>query len=161
MDADISRASIPEQNDPHDWNSWDHYINIHEQRIGAHPFIDHTKPHTLTFTYYEDEDILELSGRVYCYRDVIVEVEKLYETRYFGNILKIRGYSYLYVAWVRNGHPVVRYHNVHFYDDDYHHRAFNVLTGEPLFHETLRRYQFPTLTDVLDEVELLTRCLDL
>ena len=68
--------------------------------------------------------------------------------------------SYRYAAWVEGGHPVLRYHNVHWNDDDYHHRVFNPLTGEETGYETLFRYQFPVFTEVLDELELITRVLE-
>ena len=42
---------------------------------------------------------------------------------------------------------------MHRNDSDYHHRVFNWRTGEQVLHETLERYQFPTLSEVLDEVQ--------
>jgi len=43
---------------------------------------------------------------------------------------------------------------------EYHHRVFDPNTGEQIFYETLTRFQFPTFSEVLDEVELLTRELE-
>lgn len=157
MDASLSRASIPERNDPHDWNTWDHYRNIHERRINEHPFIDHSTPNPLKFLETGDEGVLLLQGQVYCFRGVAPEVEKWYASRYFGHLRKVRCYSYRYAAWVQAGHPVLRYHNVHRNDNEYHHRVFNPLTGEEAGHETLFRYQFPLFTEVLEELELITR----
>ncbi len=157
MDAGISRSSIPPRNDPHDWNSWDHYRTIHEERLANHPFIDPSQPHTLEFTFDEDEGILLLNGQVYCLNDVILEVEKWYETRYFGRILRVRAFSYRYVAWVKNGNSILRYHNIHVNDSYYHHRVFDWRTGEQILYERLERYQFPTFPEVLDELDALTR----
>ena len=160
MDAVLSRASIPERADPHDWNTWDHYRNIHERRLEEHPFVDHSNPNTLEFLDVGSEGILSLQGRVYCFRGVVLEVEKWYESHYFGTLRRVRCYSYRYAAWVEGGHPALRYHNVHRNDDEYHHRVFNPLTGVETGYETLLRYQFPVFTEVLDELELITRVLE-
>ena len=97
---------------------------------------------------------------MFCHRGVVLEVDKRLETRYIGGLRKVRGISYRYVAWVPDGHPVLRYHNVHFYDDDYHHRVFDPRTGEEILYETLKRHQFPTLSEVIDELEVVTRVLE-
>ena len=96
----------------------------------------------------------------YCHRNVIVEVEKLLETRYAGNILQVRGIRYLYVAWVRGGHLVLKYHNWHQDQSVYVHRAFDSRTGDELLYEELSRFQFPVFSEVLDEAELLPRALE-
>ena len=99
-------------------------------------------------------------GEIYCLRNSVLEVEKYYESRNIGGILQIRCYSYRYFAYVRGGHKVLRYHNIHVRDDDYHHRVFDPLTGEQVGYEKLQRYQFPTLSLVLDEMEVITRPLE-
>ena len=76
-----------------------------------------------------------------------------------GGILKVRGEQYRYVSWIAGGHSVLRYHNVHAYDSDYHHRVFDPLTGRELLYEKLERFQFPTFTEVLDEIEYVTRAM--
>ena len=103
---------------------------------------------------------IDLVGFVFCHRGIVLEVDKRLETRYIGGLLKVRGISYRYAAWVPDGHPVLRYHNVHFYDDDYHHRVFDPRTGEEILYETLKRHQFPTLSEVIDEIEVVTRVLE-
>ena len=50
-------------------------------------------------------------------------------------------------------------HNIHFYDDC-HHRVFDPRTGEEILYETLKRYQFPTLSEVIDEIEVVMRELE-
>jgi hypothetical protein len=106
-----------------------------------------------------------MRGRVYCKRGVVLEVEKTLETTYSGGNLRVRGSSYRYAAWIPRGHGVVptmvlRYHNIHERDSDYHHRVFNPLTGEQEFHEKLKRYQFPTLSEVIDEIAEITNVLE-
>lgn len=88
-----------------------------------------------------------LSGQLYCFRNAVLEVEKWYESRYFGRLRKVRCYSYRYAAWVTGGHPILRYHNVHRNDSEYHHRVFDPLTGAETGYETLYRYQFPLFTE--------------
>ncbi len=67
--------------------------------------------------------------------------------------MQIRGKTYRYAAWVSGHHSLLRYHNTHLHDEDYHHRVFNWRTGEEVLYERLERYQFPTLSEVLDEVQ--------
>ena len=157
MDASLSRAGIPARADPHDWNTWDHYLTIHQRRLAEHPFVDPSIPNTLAFLETGREGTLLLSGQLYCFRKSVLEVEKWYESRYFGRLRKVRCYSYRYAAWVQGGHPILRYHNVHRNDSEYHHRVFDPLTGAETGYETLYRYQFPLFTEVLDEMELITR----
>ena len=153
MDADFSRSSIPSRKDPHEWNTWDHYQTIHENRLDVHPFVDRLKPHTLVFTEIVDEGVIRLDWHVFCLKNTVLEVEKYLETQHFVAVLRVRGLSYRYAAWVPGHNQVLRYHNIHERDDHYHHRVFNWRTGEEIYYETLERYQFPTFSEVLDEVE--------
>jgi hypothetical protein len=72
----------------------------------------------------------------------------------------VRGFSYRYAAWVENLGPVLRYHNLHEDPNEYHHRVFDPRTGQEVFYEPLRRHQFPIFSEVLDELEVLTRDLE-
>ena len=155
MVRDLSRASLDPQNDPHDWNSWDHYRNIHEARLGQHPFVT-DEPDTLSFEHGAGNS-LSLTGRVYCQKNVMLDVEKAFETRSSGNTLRIRCYSYAYIGWLQGQHLLLKYHNLHEDRDEYHHRIYNPATGEEIFHEILERRQFPTFSEVLDELQVLTQ----
>ena len=153
MDARFSRSSISSRKDPHEWNTWDNYRTIHDIRLRGHSFVDWSKEQTLEFSE-ENADTVVLRGSILCLNDVVIDVRKFLETQYTGRgPLRVRGFSYRYVAWVQGHHPLLRYHNVHRNDRDYHHRVFNWRTGEQVLHETLERYQFPTLSEVLDEVQ--------
>ena len=55
---------------------------------------------------------------------------------------------------------VLRYHNIHQYDSDYHHRVFDPLTDREVLYETLERNQFPTLSEVIDEIAEITSVLE-
>ena len=107
----------------------------------------------------EEEDIITQRGIVYCLRNVLLEVEKVMEVRYSGGQRRVRTISFRYAAWVRGGHPVLRYHNIHRGDRNYHHRVFDPHTGKEIFYEPLQRYQFPVFSEVLDELEVITRSL--
>lgn len=157
MDASISRSEIPQRADPHDWNSYDHYRTIHEVRLAEHPFVDHDNPNTIVFDDTETEGIITQRGTVYCLRNVVLEVEKVMEVRYSGGQRRVRTMSFRYAAWVRSGGPVLRYHNIHRGDNEYHHRVFDPVTGQEVLYEPLQRYQFPIFTEVLDELEVITR----
>jgi hypothetical protein len=163
VDAGLSRAGIVRKRDPHDWNSYDHYQTIHEKRLAEHPFVDESGPNTVEFVFIKLGGILFLRqrGRVYCKRNVILEVEKEFETRRRGNVLQVRGVRYRYVAWVENDGRVLRYHNLHADPNEYHHRAFDPITDQEILYERLIRVQFPTFSEVLDEIEFLTRKLKL
>lgn len=151
----LSRREIAPRQDPHDWNSWDHYQTIHESRLSEHPFVVSFQD-TLAFTT-SSEGIISLRGYVHCDKGVMLRVRKVFESRYFGRTLRVRGHTYAYVAWLPGEHPLLKYHNLHRGDDAYHHRIYDPVTGKELFYEPLERYQFPIFTEVLDELEILTR----
>ena len=151
----LSRGSIHAEKDPHDWNSWDHYRTIHEIRLSQHPFVA-DQENTPVFQEGDGGDI-SLTGRVYCQRNVVLEVEKWFHAQYFGDVLRVRCHSYAYIGWLAGEHLLLKYHNLHSNPDEYHHRVYDSATGEEVFHEVLERRQFPTFTEVLDELEVLTR----
>ena len=103
--------------------------------------------------FEERRDEIWLHGFLYCLNEVVMQVRKGLRIRHTGNLTRVRGFSYRYVAWVEDHHSLLRYHNVHLNDTDYHHRVFNWRTGEEILYESLERHQFPTLSEVLDEVQ--------
>lgn len=162
MDASVSRSSIAKQKDPHDWNTFRHYQAIHETRLATHPFVDHKKQSTLEFDFIEfpgssSPSYVRLYGDVFCKRNIVLEVDKYFETQTRGKNVRIKGFSYLYVAHVSSGNLILKYHNHHDSLDEYHHRIYNFRTGEEIDHEVLNRHQFPSMTEVIDEIESLTR----
>ena len=150
----LSRGALRPQGDPHGWNSWDHYRTIHETRLSQHAFVA-DRPDTLVFDHGDGGE-LSLIGRVYCLKDVVLEVEKWFETQYSGNTLRVRCHTYSYIGWLPGLHLLLKYHNLHRDRDEYHHRLYDPATGEEIFHEILERRQFPTFTEVLDELQALT-----
>ena len=158
MVAHLSRSGIVRNNDPHGWNSYENYLIVHEKSLAEHPFIDESRPNTIKFEDAEfQSELPKISGQCFCQRGVIVEVTKEFETRYVGNILQVRAYSYIYVARIEGVGLVLKYHNHHANPAAYIHRAYNPETGEQILYEELTRSQFPVFSEVLDEAELLTR----
>ena len=159
MAVNLSRSGIVKDNDPHGWNSYDNYRILHDKCMEEHPFMDTSIPNTIGFGFYRRGGVLYLRmfGRCFCQRRVIVRVAKEFETRYVGNILQVRAYSYIYVARIEGVGLVLKYHNHHANPAAYIHRAYNPETGEQILYEELTRLQFPVFSEVLDEAELLTR----
>ena len=89
----------------------------------------------------------------------MLEVEKWFETRYFGNTLRVRCHIYTYIGWLPGEHLLLKYHNLHADPDDYIHRVYRPDTGQQILYERLERYQFPTFAEVLDELEYLAQSL--
>ncbi len=162
MDAGLSRSEIIRRRDPHGWNSYDHYRTIHEKRLAEHPFIDEAHSNTIEFIFFELNGVLflRMAGRCFCRRRVLLDVDKLFETRYVGRTLQVRGLRYVYVAWIRSSNLVLKYHNVHQDAEDYIHRAYDPRTGNEVLYERISRFQFPDFTEVLDEAEIITRRLN-
>ena len=69
----------------------------------------------------------------------------------------VRCDSYNYVGFVPGRHLLLKYHNLHADPDEYIHRVYDPVTGVEVFSETLRRDQFPTFPEVLDELEYLAQ----
>ena len=158
MDAGLSRTSLT-VTDSHQWHTYEQYLIVHERRLAEHTFVNHANPHTLVFEEIEYEGIfwIHLEGDVYCHEKVILKVEKWFETRTINNRVQVRGQLYRYVGYQQSGHIMLKYHNLHEDPNDYIHRAFNLDTGRQVFSETLRREQFPTFSEVLDELRVLTQ----
>ena len=74
-----------------------------------------------------------------------------------GNSLQVRGVSFNYVAWIPGRSLALKYPNGHENPDRYIPRAYNPQTGQQILYEELTRHQFPVLSEVLDEAELLTQ----
>ena len=124
--------------------------------MSQHPFVVEFQD-TLIFTMFESEGVLTLRGTVHCQKDIDLSVTKVFDVRYFGNAQRVKCHTYRYVGFQRGGHLLLKYHNLHRDWDDYVHRTFDPLTGDMVIYEILQRYQFPTFSEVLDELEYLAR----
>lgn len=161
MDAglfDSAEDKEREQPDPHDWNSYENYKQIHDSRLSTHSFVDDSVDSTLEFEFFEWEDYVYLwiHGDITCKNNVTLRVDKILETRQVARgRIQVRGIYYCYNAHVKGRNNVLRYDNAHVYDG-YHKHVFDADTGKQINREPLTRSQFPTIADVLDELEKLT-----
>jgi len=154
MDADTPGPEEGVKKDRHGWNSYENYKEIHESRLTAHSFVDHSRPNTIAFEFYELEGELymEMNGEIHCKHMVVLEVTKYFETRWTrGGRLQVRCFSYRYNASIVGEHNVLRYDNAHD-PDEYHRHVFDVATGEPVRMECMTRNDFPLLSEILDEL---------
>ena len=149
----LSRSQIAPRKDPHDWNSWDHYRTIQDIRLSEHTF---AVKDTLAFSEVAEGELL-LRGFVTCQKSVVLEVEKWFDIQYFGNTPRVRCHTYVYIGWLRREHLLLKYHNLHQDPNEYIHRVYNPDSGDEVLYEILERYQFPTLPEVLDELEIIAR----
>ena len=69
-------------------------------------------------------------------------------------MLQVRGRIYRYIGYIPGDAWVLKYHNLHEDQDEYIHRVRDPATGR-VQSETLARSQFPVMSEVLDELEVL------
>ncbi len=157
MVSRLRRAEISPRNDPHDWNSWDNYRNVHNRRLSEHSFVVGFSD-TLVFKLSETEATLRLDGFIECQGSVLLEVTKEFDLRYDGNgRMYVRCYRYRYIGLVPGSHVLLKYHNLHNDPNQYVQRVYDPSGGAELLHEVLRPDQFPTFSEVRDELEYLAR----
>lgn len=143
--------------DRHGWNSLEDYILIYQKHLDEHPFIDHSKP-LPEFEYYHSEEdktvIAFLNGYIYCLNQVVLEIRKIFETKYLSNgVFKIRCKSYCYEASLKGERELIRYDNLDSFED-YHKHLFDE-NGKQLGRKSLSRNEFPLLHEVIDELQNL------
>ncbi len=140
--------------DPHNWNTWENYLMIHEKRMQLHPFVleDH-----LTWAMIGDPVapvLITLEGIVICQANVIVRVDKTLETRLLANQrLQVRGSFYAYNAYFAGRHNILRYDNGHMdTPEEFHRHLFDLETGVEIRKDILVQQQIPVLADFFTEV---------
>lgn len=155
MDGVVPDAdSVRLMSDPHDWNSWENYLMIHDKRLEAHPFV--LEPH-LEWTFIGGRphpDLILLSGFVVCHLDVLVRVEKTLETRIIKpQRLQVRGRWYAYNAYFAGRHNILRYDNGHAeHPDEFHRHQYDLQTGKEISRIIIEKHQLPVLADFFTEV---------
>mgnify|MGYP001611148168 CR=1 FL=1 len=145
----------PQETDRHGWNSFDNYRSVHENRLSRHTFLDPEKPHTVTFNFLRvgGDLVIQIVGEIFCLGGIVVEVEKYLETYEApsGQIF-VRGFSYRYNAYLPGKHNLLRFDNGHSFDE-YHRHEWDWATGKETERCIITRNEFPTLGEVLDELE--------
>jgi len=116
--------------DRHGWNSIENYRQIHEERLANHPFLDHSKGHTVSITEIElgERKVIKVEGEIYCRSGVVLEVDKYLHLKYIRGRAYVRGFSYRNNAYLPGKHNVLRYDNAHD-PEGYHRHAFDLATG--------------------------------
>ena len=141
----------------HGWLRFDRYQAIHEGALHRHVFIldDRT---TFERFLLEDGEAIKLAGTVVCNAGIVILVEKYLALRVHRGVEQARAYRYSYNAYIPGRGNVLRYDNAHLdAPDDYHRHEYDLATGEQLRLEILTREQFPTLIEVVDELEAIAR----
>ncbi len=140
--------------DPHNWNSWDNYRAVHEQRMQSHPFVRENHLEWDLIGDPKHPDAIFLTGTVICYRDVIVTVNKTIETRVVGpHRFEVRGLYYAYNAHFVGRHNILRYDNGHIETpDEFHRHQFDLTTGEQISVEIIPKSRVPVLGAFFTEV---------
>ncbi len=143
--------------DPHDWNTWENYLIVHERRMQLHPFVleDH-----LDWEMVGDPsapELITLAGIVICHMRVIVRVDKTLETRLLANQrLQVRGLFYAYNAYFAGRHNILRYDNGHMETpEEFHRHEFDQETGAEIRRDVLEKCEIPVLADFFSEVAQL------
>ena len=154
----MENAPRSPRGDPHDWNSLENYVLVHEKRLAEHPlvvqetsllqYVVQPKHHTLY-------DQFEVQGLIVCRNGLHLQVHKR------GNMdrtpaRRVRMYLYSYNAWFPGGHNVLRYDNQHVGEENlYHRHQFDPVTGEEVSLSLMQRHEFPVMHQILDELMLL------
>jgi hypothetical protein len=141
----------------HGWLSFDRYRAIHEGALQRHPFVleDRTSFRRI-LDDHQGAAAIELIGVVRCLAGITIDIRKLLETREVRRVEQVRGYLYSYNAHLPGRFNLLRYDNAHADSpDEYHRHSFDVETGLSVAGETLTREEFPTLIEVVAEVQAL------
>ena len=158
MDGVVPGPEASQQmSDPHDWNTWENYLIVHERRMQLHPFVleDHLEWKMVGDP--SDPELITLEGIVICQLNVIVRVAKTLETGFIGNQrLQVRGLFYAYNAYFVGRHNILRYDNGHTATpEEFHRHEFDLETGIEIRKEILEQRQIPVLADFFTEVARL------
>ncbi len=95
--------------DPHDWNTWENYLIIHEKRMRLHLFVLEDHLEWSRFGNPSVPRLLTLAGIVICHMGVEVRVDKTLETRLIGDQrLQVRGFRYAYNAYFVGRNNILR-----------------------------------------------------
>lgn len=137
--------------DPHDWNSWENYLHIHESRLAEHPFV---RESLLAWTAIGDPvRSLSLDGTIVCTGGILVSVHKVLDARSVHGHLEVRGTRYAYNAYLPQQWNILRYDNGHADANEFHRHEFDLATGVEHRRDVITRAEMPTLADFLTEVQ--------
>ena len=154
------RSAGPRRNGgKHGWLALNRYIAIHRGALERHTFV--LEDRTEFDQPASAAGLVSLQGQVICAGDVIIEIEKYLTVRLNSrNQIEIRGRRYRYHVQIPGRGNLFRYDNSHGFDEFHRHEyVFPTEDQRPL--ETLTREEFPTLIEVIDEVQAMAERLGL
>lgn len=154
----LSRIAIPERPDPNGWQSWENYKAVLDIQLARRPFVIRYLDSLDVGTDADTGELL-IRGTVHCAKGVMLDVRLIFEYDDLHIPHRVRCFRSAYIGWQTGGNPLLKYHNLHADPDDYIHRVYDPVTGKQTLYEVLQRHQFPTFSEVLDELECLARAL--
>ena len=149
----------PSRGEKHGWLRFDRYEAIHRSALERHAFVVED---ATSFRRVLDErsgaPVVSLTGTVLCAGSIIIDVEKRLDIRLHRRRAEVGGYFYAYNAHIAGRGNVLRYDNAHLETpDEYHRHEYELVTGTEMSRSVLTREQFPTLIEVVDELEGIAR----
>jgi hypothetical protein len=140
-------------NPRHDWNSWDHYLSIHESYLKAleHFVLDNQLFHTVT------DDVVYWNGVLYCTGNIEIRVSKKQDVEVRGGRPMVRTTEYRYHVLRRTNDVTVnlfRYDNIHVqpgHDDRHHRHRYDADGNEIEPPMWVGESGWPTLSEVITE----------
>jgi hypothetical protein len=147
-----------DRGDPHDWNSLDTYLHIHDSYLQQ--FVDDgfIIEHDLTPTMLRNLRRLLIRGRIRCQHGLFLEVIKELEVENRNGKLYVRTEQYNYHAGVEGdeNRPIFRYDNAHPYQghgDAHHKHCFDYEVWQSIMPpEWVGRDGWPHLSDAIAEL---------
>lgn len=149
----LLRRSPAPRNDPHGWVTWERCKFLCEMWMEQRPFV--ISPFSVLRAKSDQLEAASIIGIIDCQHNVRLLVTLRFDLQYFGDTLRAWCHSFLYIGWLGGEHLLLKYHNHHEDRDEYHHRIYDPNSGRQVCYERLERWQFPTLAEVLDELETL------
>ncbi len=138
----------------HGWNSWEHYLSIHEKTLRFYnPYMTVVKTYTIfkhTTRYYEIQ-CQQIPMRTYKGTDVRIDIKKDILVDEVNGRLQARTVAYSYNANLPNpnGQNLIRYCSPHEDHNQFHHKHIFMPTPQVL---KIEDDEYPHVGEFLNEV---------
>lgn len=162
MADDLPGATPASQDWSHDWFPYETYRNVHvsymdrlrEEQLVIHDHVDFIEVRT------HDLAAVQIEGRLECAFDVVIAVDKWLEVRRgTRGRIEVRGSSYSYHAWVRNGNYLLRYDSAHGLED-LHRHEYDPRSGAETSVTNISLSELPTLDSIVRAAVEQARLID-
>jgi hypothetical protein len=151
-------STRPDRGDPHDWNSLDSYLHIHDSYLQQFIEEGFVVGHDITSDVLGSPPRLILRGRIRCQHELFIEVSKDLAIQIRWGKPHVRTEQYNYHAGIEGSQArsIFRYDNAHPYEghqDDHHKHCFDHRTWRPILPpEWVGKDGWPHLSDVIEEL---------